>query len=848
MEITKTNGWNMLDSYKEGQAIYGRDIEIASISESIQYNIQTFLYGKSGIGKTSLIQAGVFPKLRKANFFPVVIRLAFYEGESLNSVVKRLVLEEAQTSNPEFGKYPLSYSIIDNSEISGLSLYDFFAKVQFEDENKEPFIPVLIFDQFEETINNEDNWQRTVDFLKDDFYDLMDNSNVICGESLPYTNYRVVISMREDYLYCLEDIVDRYAMWELRYNRFRIKALDDDKAAEIIRRTSGTNGIETGKEDKIVSTIIKIVKLNSGTRFTEINTALLSLVCSLLYENSTDNCIYYADLRNINQYLQSYYDDICSEIGNEATRYLEIHLLTKDGRRSSMDEKEALDSNKIDQKKLDYLVEKKLLRKIRTSNTSMRYEYIHDLFAKMVYKRIQEDKSKWYYPELRSLSKEVDESSFIRRFLLTFVCTLALSSLYLIFHNKSEHGIWGFFPTNFHCNITYALLFGISVYLFPLITQRLHNVGKSGWLCFTVPISLLLINLQHFTPKATESFTIMVEFLALSGYLLIGYFIYLMFRPSQTQTRRPGYSKKYESVFNRRYLNNFEFAKALGVELIWWTVCCCMTDMLYHALDNRHVWGLFNIELPLMSLDKFGIRITLPAVFAFIPLVIMLSPALKARVKSLGYPVWISYIPYLNILLLFEGLIPDSFLLRLKLINPNRSHTKQVTDNIFAEVSDDFVVVENAKFKTVKNKEALLRLFIPFYAVAIGINRNKKIGIRWYSMIMAVINSYSWLLFIIVLDDLKVFKSWLLLILSLLLLTITFFVSLVGLVLFSLRRQKEVLKIIKNNPTYTLNQIATELALKPSFVEKRIRKLKEKGKIQRIEENGQIRWEVINNN
>ena len=115
-------------------------------------------------------------------------------------------------------------------------------------------------------------------------------------------------------------------------------------------------------------------------------------------------------------------------------------------------------------------------------------------------------------------------------------------------------------------------------------------------------------------------------------------------------------------------------------------------------------------------------------------------------------------------------------------------------------------------------------------------------------MIMAVINSYSWLLFIfiIVRDDLKVFKSWLLLIL--LLLTITFFVSLVGLVLFSLRRQKEVLKIIKNNPTYTLNQIATELALKPSFVEKRIRELKEKGKIQRIEENGQIRWEVINNN
>ena len=50
MENKVIKKWNMLDSYSEGQAIYGRDAEISTIEESILYNIQTFIYGKSGIG------------------------------------------------------------------------------------------------------------------------------------------------------------------------------------------------------------------------------------------------------------------------------------------------------------------------------------------------------------------------------------------------------------------------------------------------------------------------------------------------------------------------------------------------------------------------------------------------------------------------------------------------------------------------------------------------------------------------------------------------------------------------------------------------------------------------------
>lgn len=68
--------WNMLDSYQEGQPIFGRDQESVQLTDSVVENIHTVVYGKSGVGKTSVLQAGVFPRLRECNFFPVVIRLA----------------------------------------------------------------------------------------------------------------------------------------------------------------------------------------------------------------------------------------------------------------------------------------------------------------------------------------------------------------------------------------------------------------------------------------------------------------------------------------------------------------------------------------------------------------------------------------------------------------------------------------------------------------------------------------------------------------------------------------------------------------------------------------------------
>ena len=75
------NPWLGLKSYSEGKRLYGRDSDIDDLSQKIIYNTQTVIYGKSGIGKSSLLKAGIFPILRRNGFFPVYVRLVHEEGQ-----------------------------------------------------------------------------------------------------------------------------------------------------------------------------------------------------------------------------------------------------------------------------------------------------------------------------------------------------------------------------------------------------------------------------------------------------------------------------------------------------------------------------------------------------------------------------------------------------------------------------------------------------------------------------------------------------------------------------------------------------------------------------------------------
>ena len=71
--------WLGLVSFTEETRGYfhGREEEAAELSRRVQRKLLTILFGQSGLGKTSILQAGLVPRLRPEGFCPVYVRLDY---------------------------------------------------------------------------------------------------------------------------------------------------------------------------------------------------------------------------------------------------------------------------------------------------------------------------------------------------------------------------------------------------------------------------------------------------------------------------------------------------------------------------------------------------------------------------------------------------------------------------------------------------------------------------------------------------------------------------------------------------------------------------------------------------
>jgi AAA+ ATPase superfamily predicted ATPase len=59
---------------------FGRLKPVDEIFDLLKNNLLTVIFGKSGIGKSSLINAGLLPKLRENFYLPVLIRIPFSDA------------------------------------------------------------------------------------------------------------------------------------------------------------------------------------------------------------------------------------------------------------------------------------------------------------------------------------------------------------------------------------------------------------------------------------------------------------------------------------------------------------------------------------------------------------------------------------------------------------------------------------------------------------------------------------------------------------------------------------------------------------------------------------------------
>ncbi|MEO5595769.1 MAG: hypothetical protein ABIQ97_01295, partial [Lysobacteraceae bacterium] len=172
--IDPQNPWLGLFSYSEETRAYfhGRDEETGELCRRVQRKLLTVLFGQSGLGKTSLLRAGIVPRLRAEGFCPVYVRIDYApDSPSPSEQIKQAIFKASSAAG---------YWTKPGSAIEGESLWEFLHHRGdlLRDAAGATLMPLLIFDQFEEifTLGQADDVGRlrAKQFLED-LADLVEN-------------------------------------------------------------------------------------------------------------------------------------------------------------------------------------------------------------------------------------------------------------------------------------------------------------------------------------------------------------------------------------------------------------------------------------------------------------------------------------------------------------------------------------------------------------------------------------------------------------------------------------------------------------------------------------------------
>lgn len=337
-----------LQSYSEAQSdiFYGRDEEIDRLTNLVKANTLTIVFGKSGTGKTSLLNAGVFPRLRKNYCLPFRIRLEFSEDSpDLVTQIKNILKSEIDKYGFKVESYPKDET-----------LWEYFHKEQLW----KSVTPILIFDQFEEIftlakksarlagkeLNN--FWEELADLVENSIPEKLKEKFLNEKEQIDYSysnqKVKILFSFREEFLPEFENITSKIP--SIKYSRFRLMPMNGNQAYDVITKTWREN-IDAVEANKIVGFFINEKDKNKSYDVMEIEPSLLSQVCSYIDKERIIEGGNKISSEFLNKYpkeiiLRSIYDEVLTEankaVNNNASKpvneFLEDKLITDEGYRT----------------------------------------------------------------------------------------------------------------------------------------------------------------------------------------------------------------------------------------------------------------------------------------------------------------------------------------------------------------------------------------------------------------------------------------------------------------------------------------------------------------------------------
>jgi|GEM_PF-1514609 len=291
---------------EDANIFFGRDQATVALHEKIRQRRLTILHARSGAGKTSLLSAGLLPRLIAEGYLPIYVRT--HNDPVL--AVKRALAPASLGPWPEL--------------LHRLTLHDLLGLV-YRHLSRQVTELVIIFDQFEEFfVANLEHTARSV-FIAD---------MVDCHADITLP-LRLMISIRGDYFTDLADFEPHLPY--IFHNQYRVEPMSRSEALEAIQKP--LSFISPSRSYAL--NLLKIV-LDDLTR-AGIELPHLQIVCTRLYESLSHSetqitLAHYDALGRAEGILRNYLRQEIEQLGHIAplARVILTELVTPESTRQAL--------------------------------------------------------------------------------------------------------------------------------------------------------------------------------------------------------------------------------------------------------------------------------------------------------------------------------------------------------------------------------------------------------------------------------------------------------------------------------------------------------------------------------
>jgi hypothetical protein len=298
--VDRENPWPGLAPFTEADAgfFHGRDSEIRTLLQLVGREDLVLLYGVSGLGKTSLLRAGLSPQL-PSSILPVYIRLHFAASAQDRGAValRHEVLAALQDAARK-------KSIELPSEAKSGTLWEYFRRRDqpLWGRGNEIVVPLLVFDQFEQLFTR----QPDPDLTREDLDAFLEDLGDVVGGRVPRwledrlqspatvdryifesTACKVILSFREEYLADVKRL-RTLVQWTDR-NSLRLEPMRERNAIAAVRGAGGhlltplASASEANSPSDVAAAIVaQVAEKTLSDDEGAVDPAILSVFCTEL--------------------------------------------------------------------------------------------------------------------------------------------------------------------------------------------------------------------------------------------------------------------------------------------------------------------------------------------------------------------------------------------------------------------------------------------------------------------------------------------------------------------------------------------------------------------------------------